>query len=76
MTNNWTVSTDKNNYMPGDIVVITARGFAVGSTIEFAIKDDPDDFGDDGNADVYQPFSVTDGEEEIFISCTKEWLYV
>ena len=61
MTNNWTVSTDKNNYMPGDIVVITARGFAVGSTIEFAIKDDPDDFGDDGNADVYQPFSVTDG---------------
>ena len=61
MTNNWTVSTDKNNYMPGDIVVITARGFAVGSTIEFAIEDDPDDFGDDGNADVYQPFSVTDG---------------
>jgi uncharacterized repeat protein (TIGR01451 family) len=61
MTNNWTVSTDKYNYMPGDIVVITARGFAVGSTIEFAIEDDPDDFGDDGNADVYQPFSVTDG---------------
>ena len=61
MTNNRTVSTDKSNYSPGDIVVITARGFAIGSTITFAIEDDPNDPGDDGEADVYKPFSVTDG---------------
>jgi hypothetical protein len=61
MTNNRTVSTDKSNYSPGDIVVITATGFGVGSTITFAIEDDPNDPGDDGEADVYKPFSVTDG---------------
>ncbi len=56
-----TVVTDKADYAPGETVTITASGFAVGSTIEFAIADDPSDPGDDGNADVYAPFAVTDG---------------
>jgi hypothetical protein len=57
------VFTDQEDYAPGETATITATGFEVGSTIEFSIADDPDDPGDDGEADVYQPFSVTDGGE-------------
>ena len=55
------VSTDKADYAPGETVKITASGFAKDSTIQFEIKDDPNDPGDDGEADVYKPFSITDG---------------
>ncbi|MFN4955102.1 MAG: hypothetical protein ACK5F3_13485, partial [Aphanizomenon sp.] len=55
------VSTDKADYAPGETVKITAGGFAKDSTIQFEIKDDPNDPGDDGEADVYKPFSITDG---------------
>ncbi len=58
-----TVTTDKQDYAPGETVTITARGFEAGSTITLAIADDPNDPGDDGDADVYQPFSITDGGE-------------
>ena len=53
--------TDKPDYAPGETVTITASGFEAGSTIEFAIADSLEDPGDDGDADVYTPFTVTDG---------------
>jgi len=56
-----TVVTDQPDYSPGEQVLITASGFQPGDTISFAIADDPSDPGDDGDADVYAPFSVTDG---------------
>jgi hypothetical protein len=55
------VATDRPDYAPGETAKITASDFAVGSTIEFAIADDPNRPGDDGDADVYPPFSITDG---------------
>jgi uncharacterized repeat protein (TIGR01451 family) len=56
-----TVTTDKADYAPGEIAFITASGLEAGATVEFAIADDPNAPGDDGDADVYSPFSVTDG---------------
>ncbi|MFN5163192.1 MAG: hypothetical protein ACK5IA_15180, partial [Cyanobacteriota bacterium] len=55
------VITDKLDYRPGETAMITASGFQPGETITFSIADDPQDHGDDGDADLYQPFSVKDG---------------
>ena len=55
------VTTDQADYSPGETAVITAKGFKPGVKITFAIADDPADSGDDGDADVYQPFAVRDG---------------
>jgi uncharacterized repeat protein (TIGR01451 family) len=55
------VVTDKADYAPGETATITASGFMLGAAIEFGIADDPNDPGNDGDADIYQPFSVTDG---------------
>ncbi len=55
------VETDKPDYAPGANAIITARGFDPGSTLRFEIRDDPNDPGDDGDADVYAPIIVTDG---------------
>lgn len=55
------VTTDQRDYRPGETALITASGFRPGSTIAFAIADDPKDPGEDGDADIYAPFSVTDG---------------
>ncbi|MEB3294935.1 MAG: DUF5801 repeats-in-toxin domain-containing protein, partial [Synechococcales bacterium] len=55
------VTTDQADYAPGETATITAKGFKSGSTIRFAIADDPNDPGDDGNADIYPAFYVTDG---------------
>ncbi len=55
------VSTDKADYAPGSIATITASGFAAGASITFAIADLPSSPGSDGDADVYAPFTVTDG---------------
>jgi hypothetical protein len=56
-----TVTTDKSDYMPGETVTITAKDFALGSVLEFQIADWATDPGDDGDADLYAPFSVMDG---------------
>jgi uncharacterized repeat protein (TIGR01451 family) len=56
-----TVTTDKADYAPGEIAFITASGLEAGETVQFAIADDPNAPGNDGDADVYAPFSVTDG---------------
>ncbi len=55
------VTTNKPDYTPGGMATFTASGFAVGSTIQFDIADDPDRPGDDGEADIYAPIVVTDG---------------
>jgi hypothetical protein len=55
------VTTDKDDYAPGETATFTATGFAPGSTLSFAVADDPTDPGDDGDADVYPSFEVTDG---------------
>ena len=56
------ISTDKDDYAPGELVTITASGFQEGTSLTFAIADLPTDRGDDGGApDVYAPFTVTDG---------------
>ncbi|HBL62348.1 MAG TPA: hypothetical protein DDZ80_29325, partial [Cyanobacteria bacterium UBA8803] len=55
------VSTDKPDYAPGETAIITGRGFAIGSTIQVALQDDPNDPGDDGITNIYTPFSITDG---------------
>ena len=57
------VSLDQSEYEPGQTATITASGFAVGSAIEFAIADAPDQPGDDGEVDNYPPFAVTDGQD-------------
>ena len=56
-----TVSTDQSDYGPGETVLITASGFQPGTSIIFTLADDPQDPGDDGDADLYPSFSVTDG---------------
>ena len=55
------VWTDLPDYAPGETVFISTSGGVVGSTIDFSIADDPNDPGDDGEADVYQSFQATDG---------------
>jgi hypothetical protein len=57
------VKTDQEDYAPGSTAYVTATGFESGSTIEFAIQEDPNRPGDDGIANIYKPFSVTDGGE-------------
>jgi hypothetical protein len=56
-----TVSTDQSDYGPGETVLITTSGFQPGTSITFALADDPQEPGDDGEADLYPSFSVTDG---------------
>jgi len=53
--------TDQADYEPGENATITASGFAVGSAVTFSIADDPNQPGDDGEADSYAPFTVGDG---------------
>ncbi|HKU99819.1 MAG TPA: hypothetical protein VJR58_31275, partial [Vineibacter sp.] len=56
-----TISTDRADYAPGDTVTVSLSGIKAGSTYTFQIQDLPSAPGDDGDADVYKPFSVTDG---------------
>ncbi len=56
-----TVTTDKLDYAPGETATITVTGVTEGAEVVLEINDDPSDPGDDGDADIYQPFSVTDG---------------
>jgi hypothetical protein len=56
-----TVSTDRSDYGPGETVLITASGFQPGTSITFALADDPQEPGNDGDADVYPSVTVTDG---------------
>jgi T1SS-143 domain-containing protein len=55
------ISTDRADYAPGDTVTSTLSGIKAGSTYTFQIQDLPSAPGDDGQADVYKPFTVTDG---------------
>src|SRR5918993_1373286 len=55
------VTTDQPDYAPGSTATFTATGTTIGGSVEFAVADDPADPGDDGHADVYKRFIVTDG---------------
>ncbi|MGA1622554.1 MAG: hypothetical protein ACO36E_07475, partial [Synechocystis sp.] len=58
------VTTDKDDYAPGETVTITVTGLETGSMVMFQIADDPDDPGDDNEADVYEPWMVQDGSAQ------------
>ncbi|NEP95576.1 MAG: hypothetical protein F6K25_22825, partial [Okeania sp. SIO2G4] len=64
------VSTDKQDYAPGETAVITGSGYTPNSEVIVEITDDPDDPGDDAEVDVYQPINVTVDESGQF---TVEW---
>ncbi|MDJ0747510.1 MAG: Ig-like domain-containing protein [Xenococcaceae cyanobacterium MO_167.B27] len=55
---NPTVTTDKDDYAPGETAQITGSGFTPGSEVVIQIVDDPADPGDDGDVDVYQPITI------------------
>ena len=56
-----TVTTDKADYAPGSTATFTVAGVNSGSSVAFQIADLASDPGINGIADVYAPFSVTDG---------------
>ena len=55
------VTTDKADYAPGSTATFTVAGVNSGSSVAFQIADLASDPGINGIADVYAPFSVTDG---------------
>ena len=56
-----TVTTDKADYAPGSTATFIVAGVNSGSSVAFQIADLASDPGINGIADVYAPFSVTDG---------------
>jgi uncharacterized repeat protein (TIGR01451 family) len=56
-----TLTTNKKDYLPGETVTFTLSQFDPGSSFVFAVRDSASDPGDDGVANVYSPFWVTDG---------------
>ena len=56
-----TVTTDQADYAPGSTATFAVTGVASGSSVAFRVADVPSDPGINGIADVYAPFSVTDG---------------
>ena len=56
-----TVTTDKADYTPGSTATFTVAGVNSGSSVAFQIGDLASDPGINEIADVYAPFSVTDG---------------
>jgi hypothetical protein len=56
-----TLTTNKKDYLPGETVTLTLGGFDPGASFQFAVRDSASDPGDDGVANVYSPFWVTDG---------------
>lgn len=69
------VTTDKADYAPGKTALISASGFTPGATITFQIVDDPNDPGDDGDVDTYEPIVVADGADGVLDGAvTTTWL--
>ena len=60
-TESMTVTTDKADYAPGSTATFTVAGVNSGSSVAFQIADLASNPGINGIADVYAPFSVTDG---------------
>src|SRR5262245_54113809 len=56
-----TVATDKGDYAPGSTATITVTGVNPGSSVSFQVADLATHPGLNGLADVYAPFSATDG---------------
>jgi VCBS repeat-containing protein len=60
-TESMTVTTDKADYAPGSTGTFIVAGVNSGSSVGFQIADLASNPGINGIADVYAPFSVTDG---------------
>ena len=60
-TESMTVTTDKADYAPGSTATFIVAGVNSGNLVAFQIADLVSDPGINGIADVYAPFSVTDG---------------
>ena len=60
-TESMTVTTDKADYAPGSTATFIVTGVNSGSSVAFQIADLASDPGINGIADVYAPFTVTDG---------------
>ena len=60
-TESMTVTTDKADYAPGSTATFIVAGVNSGSSVAFQIADLASDPGINGIADVYAPFTVTDG---------------
>jgi len=56
-----TLRTNKLDYAPSETVTLTLSEVDPGSSFVFAVRDSVSDPGDDGVANVYSPFWVTDG---------------
>ena len=56
-----TVTTDRADYAPGSTATIVVDGVNSGNSVAFQVADLAGDPGINGIADVYAPFSVTDG---------------
>jgi hypothetical protein len=61
ITESMIVTTDKPDYAPGDIATFVVAGVRSGSSVTFQVADLASAPGINGIADVYAPFSVTDG---------------
>ena len=61
ITESMIVTTDKPDYAPGDIATFVVAGVGSGSSVTFQVADLASAPGVNGIADVYAPFSVTDG---------------
>ena len=56
-----TLTTNLEDYAPGSTATFAVTGVALGSSVAFRVADLPSEPGINGIADVYAPFSVTDG---------------
>ena len=56
-----TITTDKADYAPGGTATFVVTGVSSGSSVEFSVADLASAPGINGIADIYAPFSVTDG---------------
>src|SRR6516162_2607039 len=61
ITESMIVTTDQPDYAPGDIATFVVAGVGSGSSVTFQVADLASAPGVNGIADVYAPFSVTDG---------------
>ena len=55
------VTTDKSDYAPGSTAIFTVSALRPGSSVNFQVADLASAPGANGVADIYKPFSVTDG---------------
>ena len=63
LNSGYQLTTDKSDYAPGSLATFTLTGAEPGATVTFEVVDLPSEPGLNGIADVYAPFTVTDGAD-------------